>query len=285
MTPEGGKLAFITDMRQALHRALLDGPLRISDGIPAVADTSSKSSIEFAHGMVSRMGVAAQGKRLVAQMSGMEFEVLVTEFIRSSFSALRHLRPGNWSVSRGGSIEHYEQYRHLHQLSEAIEGNPELAAIVGRGYLIKPDILVFRSREPDSAINAERYLVDSGSAHLTSLRNANDATPLLHACVSCKWTLRSDRAQNARSEGLTLIRNRKGRLPHVVVVTAEPSPGRLASLALGTGDIDHVYHIALPELEAAVAATDHDDAGELLGTMVSGNRLRDIADLPLDLAV
>ena len=36
----------------------------------------------------------------------------------------------------------------------------------------------------------------------------------------------------------SMIRNRKGHLPHIVVVTAEPMPNRLASLALGTGDID-----------------------------------------------
>lgn len=45
-----------------------------------------------------------------------------------------------------------------------------------------------------------------------------------------------------------LIRNRKGNLPHIVVVTGEPMPARIASLALGTGDIDCVYHFALYEL-------------------------------------
>ena len=31
-------------------------------------------------------------------------------------------------------------------------------------------------------------------------------------------------------------------------MTAEPAPSRLAAIALGTGDIDCVYHFALPEL-------------------------------------
>ena len=53
--------------------------------------------------------------------------------------------------------------------------------------------------------------------------------------------MRSDRAQNSRTEALNLIRNRKGNLPHIVVVTGEPMPARIASLALGTGDIDCVY--------------------------------------------
>jgi hypothetical protein len=107
----------------------------------------------------------------------------------------------------------------------------------------------------------------------------------VHAIVSCKWTLRSDRAQNARSEALNVIRNRKGRTPHIAVVTGEPVPSRLASLALGTGDIDMVYHFALPELIEAVESANGRDAINLLDALITGNRLRDISDLPLDLAV
>lgn len=97
--------------------------------------------------------------------------------------------------------------------------------------------------------------------------------------------MRSDRAQNSRSEALNLIRNRKGRTPHIVVVTAEPLPSRLASLALGTGDLDFVYHIALPELRSAVKKFGSPDSRECLDIMINGKRLRDISDLPLDLAV
>ena len=107
----------------------------------------------------------------------------------------------------------------------------------------------------------------------------------MHASISCKWTIRSDRAQNARSEALNLIRNRKGRLPNIMVVTAEPTPSRLASIALGTGDIDCVYHFALYELQATLRALDMQDAEDLLAVMVNGKRLKDISDLPLDLAV
>ena len=108
--------------------------------------------------------------------------------------------------------------------------------------------------------------------------------PRRHASVSCKWTpRRSDRAQNARSEGLNLVRNRKGRLPHIAVVTGEPTPYRIASIALGTGDIDCVYHFALPELVDTVKALGYADSEDLLNTMIEGKRLRDIADLPLEL--
>jgi NgoMIV restriction enzyme len=110
---------------------------------------------------------------------------------------------------------------------------------------------------------------------------------LFHASVSCKWTLRSDRAQNATSEALNLIRNRKGRVPHIVAITAEPLPSRLASLALGTSDLDCVYHVALKELAEAIVEVYPDarsDQQDVLSTLVNGKRLRDIADLAFDLA-
>jgi len=78
--------------------------------------------------------------------------------------------------------------------------------------------------------------------------------------------------------------NRKGRLPHIAVITGEPTPGRVASLALGTGDIDCVYHFALYEVRNALVDQGRDETLELLDTMVEGKRLRDISDLPLDLA-
>lgn len=100
--------------------------------------------------------------------------------------------------------------------------------------------------------------------------------------------MRSDRAQNSRTEALNLIRNRKGHLPHIIVVTGEPLPSRLASLALGTGDLDCVYHFALYELQEAVkeySRNGREDILETLDNLVEGNRLKDISDLPLDLSV
>src|SRR6185437_9172565 len=138
--------------------------------------------------------------------------------------------------------------------------NPELAAALGNDYTIAPDVVIARGLEPDESINASDVLVDNSVSRLASLREGNGGRPLLHASISCKWTIRSDRVQNARSEALNLIRNRKGHLPHVVVVTGEPLPSRLSAIALGTGDIDCVYHFALPELEAAVEQCGEEEA-------------------------
>lgn len=62
-------------------------------------------------------------------------------------------------------------------------------------------------------------------------------------------------------------------------------PGRLASLALGTGDIDCMYHFALYELIEAVDKSGAEDSKELLDVLIKGKRLKDISDLPLDLVV
>ena len=131
------------------------------------------------------------------------------------------------------------------------------------------------------------YMTFEGISPMADLRKKNGGKPILHASVSAKWTMRSDRAQNSRTEALNLIRNRKGHLPHIVVVTGEPLPSRIASLAMGTGDVDCVYHFALYELLEAVreyARHGREDIIETLNNLVDGKRLKDISDLPPDLS-
>ena len=56
-------------------------------------------------------------------------------------------------------------------------------------------------------------------------------------------------------------------------------------MARGTGDIDCMYHFALYELVKAVAATGAEDSIEMLNVLIDGKRIKDISDLPLDLAI
>jgi hypothetical protein len=277
--------------RRAFHASLLDSILTINGaGVASNADKDSKTSVAIAKGIADRLKAETVGERSAGQTSGSQFESACAAFVKDTFLKLSHLRPGTWDVHQVGGrsrleIAKYEQYAHLIALDRAAKSDPELAAALGSDYTITPDIVVARDTEDDAVINAPIRLVDASVATLASLRAVNGGLPLLHASISCKWTIRSDRAQNARSEALNLVRNRKGRLPHVMVVTAEPLPSRLASIALGTGDIDCVYHFALYELQAAIQTLGLDDAGEMLAIMVDGKRLKDISDLPLDLAV
>ena len=283
--------ANFVEARKVFHAVLLEKTLTISGtGVPSNADGSSRASILIAKGIADLLKAETQGERVPGQTSGNQFEGACADFMKQTFEKLGHLRPGLWDIHQVSGrnrleIARYEQYAHLVALDKAAKNNPELAAALGSDYTITPDIVVTRATEDDARINLNEFLIDDTVSKLASLRKTHNKLPLLHASISCKWTIRSDRAQNARSEALNLIRNRKGRLPHVVVVTAEPTPSRLASIALGTGDIDCVYHFALYELQETIKKLGMDDASDLLAIMVDGNRLKDISDLPLDLAI
>ncbi len=276
--------------RAAFHARLLNGVLGISsDGIPSNADASNPLSVRLARSIALQLksGISA---RLKGQTSGSKFESITEEFVKESFLPLQHLRPGEWEVRKVGNrarsaIAEFEQYAHLATLEKLAKSNPEFAAVLGSDYTITPDVILIRHLEEDAAINSPNPVVDMSIARRAALRAVNGGKPLLHASISAKWTIRSDRSQNSRSEALNLMRNRKGHLPHIVVVTGEPLPSRLSSIALGTGDIDCVYHFALPELQRAVEECGESSAADTLSIMVDGKRLKDISDLPLDLAV
>ena len=277
--------------RRRFHAQLLESILTIdSKGVASNADSNNKLSIDLAKHVADQLGRTTVQLRGAGQTSGNKFEAHCRDFLDRTFTSLAHLRPGHWQIDQitGRNrleIARYDQYAHLVALSRAAKKDPELAAALGNDYTITPDVVISREPEPDETVNAHLPLVDAMVARRSSLRSINNPQPILHASISCKWTIRSDRAQNSRTEGLNLIKNRKGRLPHVVVVTGEPLPSRISAIALGTGEIDCVYHFALKELEAAVKDLHLADSVELLNIMVQGNRLRDIADLPLDLAV
>ena len=276
---------WLKQARREFHATLLAGPLTVSEGVPSNADRGSKVSVELALSMVRQLGSARNVEKLPGQTAGANFEEICASYVRICFEKLSHLRAGDFFVAKGGGIAKFEQYAHLARLEKIAKEHRDVALALGSDYLIKPDVVIGRNPETDERINQVISLVDDSVANLTSLRMVNSIEPILHASISCKWTLRSDRAQNARSESLNLIRNRKGRLPHVVVITGEPMPSRLASLALGTGDLDCLYHIALPELRIALIDAGREDSLELLDNMVAGKRIRDIGDLPLDLVI
>lgn len=273
--------------RKMFHASLLSMPLAFNEeGVPSNADGSNKSSIAIAKGIADILMSETIAERRSGLTSSYGFNGICAEYIKNTVTKLGRSLWDVHQVSGPNLLEiaKYEQYAHLIALDRAAKADPELAAALGSDYTITPDIVVVRGLESDEQINANEFLVDESVSTRASLRAMAGGKPLLHASVSCKWTIRSDRAQNARSEALNLMRNRKGRLPNIMVVTAEPTPSRLASIALGTGDIDCVYHFALYELQATLIELGMDDSAEMLAIMVNGKRLKDISDLPLDLA-
>ena len=283
--------SLIAQERKRYHESLLrEGVLTIDkNGIPSNADKSSKLSVSIALGIANRL-MAETHDKSVGQTSGAKFEQLNMEFLTNTFPQLQNLRPGVWHITKLGNrnsmkTSSFAQYEHLDYLNRLTAYDRKLAASMGNDYMVAPDVVVYRDTVSDDEINEDQVFVDDTVCTMADLRKKNGGLPILHASVSAKWTMRSDRAQNSRTEALNLIRNRKGNLPHIVVVTGEPMPARIASLALGTGDIDCVYHFALYELVDAVKEIGAEDALEMLNVVIEGKRLKDISDLPMDLAV
>jgi len=283
--------SLIAQERKKYHESLLrEGVLTIDkNGIPSNADKSSKLSVSIALGIANKL-MAETHDKSVGQTSGAKFEQLNMEFLTNTFPKLQNLRPGMWHITKLGNrnsmkTSSFAQYEHLDYLNRLTAYDRKLAASMGNDYMVAPDVVVYRDTVSDEEINDAQVFVDDTVCTMADLRKKNGGLPILHASVSAKWTMRSDRAQNSRTEALNLIRNRKGNLPHIVVVTGEPMPARIASLALGTGDIDCVYHFALYELVDAVKEIGAEDALEMLNVLIEGKRLKDISDLPMDLAI
>ena len=287
--------SLIADQRRWLHKQIIErGVLAInSAGVATNADKGNVPSRAIAANLARQL-MSEVHERQAGQTSGSAFEVLIAEFLRRTFPELQHVRPGYWDVIQLGNrsamkTSSFAQYEHLEYLQALTEANVRLKTIIGNDYMVAPDVVVYRRPLLEEELNEPFRVADEDVARRTELRRMNNEKPLLLASVSAKWTMRSDRAQNSRTEALNLIRNRKGQTPHIVVVTGEPLPSRIASLAIGTGDIDCMYHFALDELIKAVeeygAESGREDIIEQLDSLVVGKRLKDISDLPLDLCI
>ena len=282
----------LNKFRNEYHIALCEKIIRIRRSkkieYPNFADGSSKTSKAVAWKIVAALECGKNYKKLDGQTAGSVFEQETMIYLKKVFNELNHLRPGDWLYSVNSLISLYEQYKHLEYLEKIVQNDKTLASTLGGGYIVRPDIVISRKPVDDYEINKYKPLIEPSDniASLTPLRQKNNADiEILHASISCKFTIRSDRSQNTRTEALNLIRNRKGNLPHIAAVTCEPLPTRISALALGTGDLDCVYHFALYELRQALEELDNEDQLDMLNTLIESRRLRDISDLPFDLAI
>lgn len=226
---------------------------------PNVADTSSTTSRAIAGALLNSLGIGHQVEH-VGQKAGRELEEAVAAYLTTSLP--ERLNGRTTEVNRRTVVSDFAQYEHLAELDHLIAADVTgtLRASIGTDYQVKPDVTV-------------------------GLRDEIDGRHYLHAAVPCKWTLRSDRAQNVRHEAVVLIRHRRGRLPHIAAVTAEPMPSRLASLARGTAEVDALYHVALDELTDAVRLAGTPEQVRVLTELIVHRRLFDLSDLPKTLTL
>jgi hypothetical protein len=203
------------------------------DQVPNNADIDNRESLQLSAAMLESLSVHA-GRELPRPPASPG--ALLEEAVRVDLERELVVRDNSrrWTARRGAPVTDYSQYVHLLRLNQLVVDNPTLSVTIGQDYLIKPDVLIGLEDVP--TVNG---------------------LPLLHAAVSCKWTIRSDRVQNIRHENNQMVRHRRGRQPHLVAVTAEPLPSRLAAIARGTGEVDAVYHVAYDELDSAVQASNN----------------------------
>lgn len=287
-------VARLTEERRQFHADLLASKVLHfkKSGCANVADGGNQTSMALGRGVLEALQAETWGETVAPQTGGQRFEKAVEDFVIRAFSMLDPFGGRSFTTSRRHRITAYHQYRPVDPKRLSGERHDALRQAFGGDYMVKPDILVERRALKLEELNSTGRIVDAEIGTRAAIRSAT--SPILHASISCKQTIRSDRSQNSRLEALNLLRMRIGRAPHIVVVTAEPLPTRIASVAMGTGDFDCTYHIALPELYAAMeayhAAATNDRAAKDRGRqkwelqqMIDNGRLKDIADLPLDL--
>lgn len=247
-------------MTSATPQAILDLFGWRTHGAPNVADIGSPVSVRISTEIFEEFDIRRRSTEQ-GQTLGRNFERAISQILEDRLLQLDRGR--GWTIG-SQKITDFEQYKHLAIIEEVAAGDPTLRSSLGTDYLIEPDITIG---------------IETGDRQH------------LHAAVSCKWTIRSDRAQNIRHEGVVLTRHRRGRQPHFVAVTAEPLPSRLAAIARGTGELDCVYHVALQQLRTAshgvppkMIRANYEHPSDTLEELISQNRLRSLRDLPGEIA-
>jgi len=226
--------AGISELRREYHARICREIIRIRHDkkkgkFPNFADGDSNPSKTYAWGIINRIDCFPTFEDTAGQRDARRFEIITKDFIEAAFVRLQHLRPGRWQYSTDRAISEFVQYEHLAYIDEVFKNDPMLGSAFGDSYIVTPDIVVGKNPLSDEEINQSGILGDAPEtyARLTPLRTRNFESkplPFLHAVISCSWTIRTDRAQNIKGAVLNLIRNRKGHLPHIVAVTAEPWP-------------------------------------------------------------
>ena len=280
------------DIRKEYHEAVCTELISYRHGsdVPSFVDEASTTGVELGRWVISKLSCGIGRKEPRSDMVEQRFTELTREFIRHSLTLLGQPIVGEWIVSTTGvemAVDAFGRRTTVPDIQRVLAGYPRLRTELNRYCLIAPDIIVARRVRRDNLTNPgrnspfhEKEVQPATISHKDTVHEC-----LLHAIISCNWTVRGNRDERTPTEVLNLFRDRKGHTPHIMAVTFEPLPTRLASIALGTGDLDCLYHVALGELLEAIDEVGNSDHKEVVQDLVQGRRLRDISDLPVDLAI
>ncbi|WP_020113318.1 MULTISPECIES: NgoMIV family type II restriction endonuclease [unclassified Rhodococcus (in: high G+C Gram-positive bacteria)] len=214
---------------------------------------------------------------------------------------LQSLRP-DLRIANSRPASEFEQYKHLSVFRTFTRNYKGPSALLSAVELelekaLQADTTGVRSRIRAAAAEAaaDHELVmqlsdtmpEESMLKLDITASAPTDTARLLVGLSSKWSLRTDRAQDCVSQGAKLVSLRRGHMPHYAVLTMEPRPSMLKLIAYGSGSVDCVYHVALPELRVAaaeIAATKREGVDGwpprlMLERMVSQGRVRSYGQL------
>lgn len=273
---------------------------RAGTGKPNTSDASDAFSVELGRALFEAMGVspAAQAQhatgtalsRAVADdlarrlsEAGSDLNVLPEQAL-SAFEQFRHVALLA-SVSAGPSRDEQKAWDALLRFVRSRITHPRrsldrLEALINE-YQAARRTATDRRRQLVEDVGEENLL----KLDVTGSRQLPDRpTPNLELGLSLKWSLRTDRAQDCRSQGAKMAALRRGRMPHFAAITMEPRPYMLNILGGGSGEVDCVYHLDLPSLSTAIEATcaNHGSRRRAMDTfrrLVEQQRLRDYDEL------
>lgn len=269
-----------------------------ANGKPNTSDASDKLSVAVGEELFRVLGVSTARSAGKDAPTGGEFARCVVADLTSRFP-----RESGTVVLPERKLSEFDQYRHVGALrgfepgrsTEFVRAWSRLTRHARKGATGAALARI------ETLIGDVESVIDSEAKHLTSLlAQVGDESllgldltvsravqkprrPQLAVGLSLKWSLRTDRAQDCRSQGAKMSALRRGRMPHFGVVTMEPRPYMLNLLGGGSGDVDCVYHLDLPALTAAVETVyvgPKRKAGrDLFHRLVEQRRIRDYDEL------
>lgn len=278
------------------REATKDGITVVTD-LPNTSDQHDVQSVRLGRVMLRELGI--KEGTVGSPNPGRDLEVLTIQH-------LQQLRP-DLVIRRGRAVRHFIQYGHLgvtvdflDLYTRSVAERPKLLdriEAVDQEEQLFTRLPAFKQRQ--QAVKSLRSLLDGEVETFENFRDqlsredllklditlATDigaSLPELRVALSAKWTLRTDRGQDAVSQGSKLASQKRGRMPHFAVLTAEPRPAMLKIPSDGPS-VDCIYHIDLPALDRALTALAAGNPGwspkVTFDRLVRQGRLRDYDDL------
>jgi hypothetical protein len=272
---------------------------RTKNGKPNTSDASDGFSVELGEALFASLGVSPDARG--SEPTGDPFSKKVAAELRAQLED----RDCSLVVEPEHPLNHFEQFRHVGALRdmkpepsrEYVKAWAALGRFTRRRLGNPKDLHRFEdlAAAMETAVSneteARRILLEEvGEESLLNLdvtacrQRPGPRTPSLEIGLSLKWSLRTDRAQDCRSQGAKMAALRRGRMPHFAVVTMEPRPYMLNLLGGGSGEVDCVYHLDLPALRTAVEQAclgrpRRRSTLETFNRLVAQRRLRDWDEL------